>query len=289
MFKNLFKSQSNMEEIQEKERQENISLGLVVEIVQPPKEKAKIKTTNELVEEIHETFYTEVDRLLAEAKILGSEETQMRETLDKAKRLRELGFTSVTISIHAKEEEQRLAVIAHQNEAKILLKQTIEYFSHKYPQYKFITEASVKKICQQYGLIYGEASKYIGEVPDKNLKEIESFKIDENDECYFVRRHSRWIKDPTWVTKGECGIAKDGWVGDERVTKGKCSLEIAANVKDFNIQGMEIKDFKLSDKPVPPDPIVLAPVVYNGIKHYLIVSAWGQEASDELVVNERNN
>lgn len=279
-----------MEEIQEKERQENISLGLVVEIVQPPKEKAKVKTTNELVEEIHENFYTEVDRLLAEAEILGSEETSMRETLEKAKRLRGLGFTSVITSIHAKEEERRLETIAQQNAAKILLKETIEYFSHKYPQYKFITEASVKKICRQYGLIYGPASKYIGEVPDKNLKEIESFKIDENDECYSKKESSRYYNSVKYLTKAECEREFEGhheiygWV-----TKGKCSLEIAANVKDFNTEGMEIKDFKLSDKPVPPDPIVLAPVIYGGIKHYLIVSAWGQEASDELVVNERNN
>jgi len=35
--------------------------------------------------------------------------------------------------------------------------------------------------------------------------------------------------------------------------------------------------------------VVLKPVVYNKQKYYLIVTAWGLEASDELVVNQKMN
>ena len=51
---------------------------------------------------------------------------------------------------------------------------------------------------------------------------------------------------------------------------------------------MELKDFKLSKIEIP-DPVVLQPVNFKGEKYYLIVTAWGDEASDELVVNETLN
>jgi len=51
---------------------------------------------------------------------------------------------------------------------------------------------------------------------------------------------------------------------------------------------MKVKDFKISKIEIP-DPVVLKPVYYGGQKHYLIVTAWGLEASDELVVNEKMN
>jgi hypothetical protein len=41
--------------------------------------------------------------------------------------------------------------------------------------------------------------------------------------------------------------------------------------------------FKLSKIEVS-DPVVLHPVMFKGIKYYLIITAWGLEASDELVV-----
>ena len=68
----------------------------------------------------------------------------------------------------------------------------------------------------------------------------------------------------------------------------KLPLEIAAPLKDFNMDEMEVKDFKLSKIEIP-DPIVLKPVIFNNQKHYLIVTAWGIEASDELVVNANHN
>ena len=51
---------------------------------------------------------------------------------------------------------------------------------------------------------------------------------------------------------------------------------------------MELKDFKLSKIEIP-DPVVLQPVMFNKTKYYLIVTAWGDEASDELVVNQNHN
>lgn len=59
-------------------------------------ENSTIETKNikEVIEEIHETFYTEVDRLLAEAKISKSLDTDKQDLIDKCTRLKSLGFTN---------------------------------------------------------------------------------------------------------------------------------------------------------------------------------------------------
>ena len=72
------------------------------------------------------------------------------------------------------------------------------------------------------------------------------------------------------------------------IDKRACPLEIAAPAKDFNLSEAEIKNFKITKVHIP-DPVVLQPVFFKGEKYYLIVTAWGQEASDELVVNHKMN
>ena len=51
--------------------------------------------------------------------------------------------------------------------------------------------------------------------------------------------------------------------------------------------GYTLKD-RIFTKEVP-DPVVLAPINFNNTNLYCIVTAWGDEASDPLVVNESNN
>ena len=58
---------------------------------------------------------------------------------------------------------------------------------------------------------------------------------------------------------------------------------IAAQEEDFDTRGMYVKGHKLEMS--IPDPIVLQPVKGG----YLIVTAWGDEASDAAVVNEIKN
>lgn len=264
----------------------------------------KNKTTNEIIEEIHESFYTEVDKLLASAKILNCLDTDKNDLIEKCKRLKSLGFKNTTEIKEAEKELERLENLSRENESKKTLTEAINYFSFKYPNYKFITEESVKKICSKYNLIYGSIDRYIGSVPDKNLKHIEDFKVNENDEC-FIYEERMWgfgmremSMQKNFITfdehKKKNDIENDSYARNMlrdhrvRVINMKLPLEIAAPFKDFNMDEMEVKDFKLSKIEIP-DPVVLKPVLFNGRKHYLIVTAWGIEASDELVVNERFN
>ena len=73
-------------------------------------------------------------------------------------------------------------------------------------------------------------------------------------------------------------------------SKENVHLAICAPLKDMNMQGMKLDGVHMvKDVPVP-DPVVLMPKNHkNGTVGYLILTAWGDEASDELVVNQNNN
>lgn len=282
---------------------------------EPNEVLTKKQSVSEIIEEIHETFYTEVDKLLASAKISNSLDTDKQGLIEKCARLKALGFTNTKEVKEAELEIDRLDELKRDNEAKKTLIDAINYFGSKYPNYKFITEESVKKICAKYNLIYGAINLYTGNVPDKNLKHIEDFRILEDDECFIY-------KEVMWHSFGGESIIKNEYIAgvtkriqreeqeklrnmevnlqsfsrnlfsqsrhNVNIIDMKCPLEIAAPRKDFNMRGMEVKDFHISKIEIP-DPIVLKPVIFNGQKHYLIVTAWGDEASDPIVVNEKMN
>jgi len=274
----------------------------------------KNKTTVMLVEEIHDTFYTEVDKLLAAAKISNSLDTDKQDLIDKCERLKKLGFTNTKEVKEAELELKRLEELKKENENKKNLIDAINYFTVRYPSYKFITEDSVRKICDKYGLVYGAVDRYLGTVPDKNLKHIEEFKVMEEDEAWIYERGYNSSFGGKHISTHEISSKKERLAEKERARKEyealsldykmqlgmmrmssgygrqdftvdmECPLEIAAPQKDFNMSGMEVKDFKLRKIEIP-DPVVLKPVVFNKTKYYLIVTAWGEEASDEIVVN----
>lgn len=265
-----------------------------------PTADLKGKTTNQIVDEIHETFYTEVDKLLASALQSNSLDTDKNELIEKCNRLKALGFTNTKEVKEAEAEIDRLYQIKIENEQKDSLIEAINYFSFKYPQYKFITQESVRKICQKYGLVYGIIDRYIGTVPDNNLKQMEEFKIDEQDECYYIKKYGVFCFIRTTLYSGFYN--KEMFYKEMKKKDGleipssypvyfegyKCPLEIAAPVKDFDMRDMEVKDYEISKIEIP-DPVVLKPVIFKDKKYYLIVTAWGQEGLDEDVVNNKMN
>lgn len=273
-----------------------------VEIIKP-KVGLKDKTTVKIIEEIHESFFTEVDKLSATAKISNSLDTNKQALLDKCKRLKALGFMNAKEVKEAEIEIERLNRLQKENEEKRELIEAINFFSITYPTYKFITEDSVNKICQKYGLVYGEISRYLGTVPDKNLKHIEQFNVHDNHECYFTETvYSGFDMQDTstgkkYITKEQNEIISRRYENANykstssiynREINLKCPLEIAASIKDFDMKGMEVKNNKIQKIEIP-DPVVLKPVIFKNKKYYLIVTAWGIEASDEIVINQQMN
>lgn len=254
-----------------------------------PSIKRSPEETKALIEEIHHSFYTEVDRLLENAKIQYPTESTKQELIDKVERLRKLGFTSTKEVKAVQSELTRIESAKYNNKMNKELADTINYFSFKYPNYKFITENAVIGLCEKYNLIYGTIDKFIGHVPDKNLKQMEDFKIDPIDEAAIeVDSYSPWGTrgNMHYVHQQSIVRSKEAFDGT-RINPAP--LEICAPASDFDMNRMEVKGRRLVDKIEVPDPVVLQPVMYNNVKHYLIVTAWGIEAEDELVVNQKMN
>jgi hypothetical protein len=208
------------------------------------------KSNVELIEDIHNEVYSAHDLLLKEA------ENILNKPIDESKikdyqNLIKLGFDNEKNIKEHKEEVQKI-------EQSKKTKQTIDYYSFKYPFNKFINEESVIRICNKYGLLLTDVNRFIGGIPEINQKEIINFKIDKKDLPYSYSKESEY-------------------------TSGT-GLFIIATRDQLNMKSARVQGHKLVDI-VKEDPIVLQPVKEG----YLIVSAWGIEASDKEVQNPRFN
>lgn len=234
---------------------------------------SQIEANNLLVEEIHDAFNTSSGKALAEAnEILANITISAKGSL-----LNELGFTSTAEALRSQEA-------IREKQEKEELSKIIKEYNQTYPLYKFITEENVKAICKKYGLVMGEISKYKGDVPEKNLLEIKSFNEWKNNIkaehslVYLYFNHS--FGEPAKIRKSDPISYPAGHFSTHEVN----TYSICAPIKDMIVDSRtELKDgWKLQNI---PDPVVLFPV-YKG---FLIVSAWGLEAEDSLVINEVNN
>lgn len=239
---------------------------------------------NMIIDQIHSDFLTEVDKLLEQAKISKPIEIVNEELEQRANRLQKLGFTSVADVSKIQQIRTQVSAIKLENEQKASLVRAIDYYSLHYPNYKFITEESVKVICKKYNLVYGEVKDYIGTVPEKNLKQIEQFRLREEDMVYKDSFTGEYVNHEIVSFYVNNSSNWQGYNPLYRYTSVSI-FGIVAPQKEFNMTKRKIENYQV----VIDDPIVLHPVIFDNKKHYLIVTAWGQEASDEIVVNHKMN
>jgi hypothetical protein len=251
------------------------------------------------VEQIHQEFYTASEKIVQFA------------CPEKAKTLYSLGFTSSADAIEFSPEREAL-------------RNLILTYQFHYPNNKFITEDEVQKICAKYKLICGPVSVYTGKVPDSKVNEIASFKIKSEHVCpavyrYDIKYHtkSEHYAPPTWLT------AKSKWhkvlpktvetpypdystfdmerylnkIYQTGITYLVDSMEqtkvhldglfICAPENEMKTEGLTKKGLFafMETKRHIEDPVVLHPCKGG----FLIVAAWGPEASDEDVVNHKMN
>ncbi len=249
------------------------------------KQAVAVQTKNQLIDKIHTDFYTEVNNILNKCSV-EIELTQEQDILSqKAQRMLKLGFSNTK---EVQETINKIKPIHLQNQQNKELKEAIIYFQNKYPTYKFITEDSISKLCTKYNLVKGLANEYIGDIPETNLQHIENFKIKDEDCCYYkdhvVRdeyRHRDYINYQDFIYYQKMELRRPGF------SILKEGFSIIAPQKDFDLKNKVIINNTINK--VVEDPIVVFPVLYNMKKYYLIVTAWGQEASDNLVINPKLN
>ena len=238
--------------------------------------------TKELIQQIHNDFYTEVDKLLESTKLIEKNEVSIPK---KIQILRKHGFLRTKESLEAEKIDRKNRVIKWNNEKKERLKEAIDYFSFKYPMYKFITIESVYDLCEKYNLNVDHAENYTGYIPSKNLEDIDNFKIDIEDERweigFYEHRDGKYVIKSTFSRKQAEELnfkyKIDNYYHDLRPS----NFDIVAPEKDF-IKGRDNTKYT-------PDPIVLKPVLYKEYNYFLIVTAWGEEAGDNLVINPNHN
>jgi len=231
----------------------------------------------EEVKEIHREFFTSSDTLLKEAyKIINKGESI---EVKKGARLSALGFSNTAQAQDSAETMKE--VVRTEKEMQSAL-----YYKSKYPLNKFITTDEVRRICEKYGLACASVERFRGFVPEKNLLEIERFKgvedVDAVKTVYSIGIHSKYIGEKL-NDDGESAGRYNNLYKSEEIEK---PLRICAPRKDMDLTNLETEDgYFFETKKDIPDPVVIKDVKGG----FLIITAWGPEASDPLVVNEINN
>ena len=252
---------------------------VVAQVVATVKEIVNPTPMNEKVQQIHNAFDMAGDFALAEAKRVLDKEAD-KAAIERATKLKQLGFTSMQ-EVEALDSDES-AKFRAQKKAD-----TVTKYNVKYPQYKFIFESQVKEICEKYGLVCGTADMYKGTIPDKNIAEIAAFKVADEDTFFteqYERRGTKYTKAHIieMQKRQKEAISKKGndYSHMRLPSYEKVPFYICAPEKDMKTNGHRKEGVMLI-----PDPIVLH-WLPDG---YLIVSKWGLEGQDPILVNEVMN
>lgn len=127
------------------------------------------------------------------------------------------------------------------------------------------------------------------EYDKKQLNYLINAYLPSHDYSYFGDKSTRKFSNiPGWgkIFQYRNNNINDGDI-KKAIERNKKTLQICAPIKDMDITNMTIKNgYKMKENYEDiPDPVVLQPVK----KGYLILTAWGDEASDPLIVNENFN
>jgi len=149
-----------------------------------------------------------------------------------------------------------------------------------------------------------------GFVPQKNLEDISKFFLQYPKDSFVYTKNYRGlsssiISEEEYLEAQKPKFVKEGDAKDVSTAlqyaaqiqqsmyhpyygKEKMPLAICAPLKDMETKGYKVQGVRLVQD--IPDPVVLLPKNHkNGVEGYLIITAWGDEASDPLVINENQN
>lgn len=266
------------------------------------------KSQEQLIAEIHNEFDTAQERLLNDALEIISKNKSDGHNL--ANRLIKAGFTKNRAVIDYGTKSESLSIGLEQ--AKL-----IEYYKLNYPFLKFLDESELKRICKKYSLTIGPVENFVGDVPDKNLTEIEnaqqlkqadfpvnldycllrrdySFCLTGAGSSWYSIWNSEFWRIPTRIDghhfTSECdasnwlrrnmGFKKEYPVSSVRnFTEDRQGLFICAPASQFVGKNERISFIEIKD------PIVFR-YVRGGIQ---VITKWGLEANDPTLVVDKLN
>lgn len=230
------------------------------------------KSEKRIIREIHNEFDSAQDRLLTLAKsYLANADTDIGE------RAKKIGFTSIPAAIKANQ------LVRSREDAEL-----IEYYKMAYPFLKFLTVSELERICKKYGLVYAESSRYIKDIPEKNIRDIEQsqplkYKDAPPQNWQFF---DSWPSNPFRMEMPLFSLGRD-FVSRKDIMPQEpetieSPLSICAPKSHFNLDGTRQKGVGFFEV---KDPIVFR-YVRGGVQ---IITKWGLEAEDpELFVDRMN-
>lgn len=222
-----------------------------IEVLERPNVKGL--SLHEVVELIHKDFNEAGDALVRRTNEILAEAVPSQNELQT---LSSLGFNNVP-SVKFLEEQRKLVKAKH--ESCESTKNALRAANGK----RVLTVPQLALLCNRWGLIAGNVNSFVGEVPKKNIKEIEAF---HRGLSYNNREQGGFV------------IAATPDLIDTSLLKGM-----------FQVKGSNV----FLEKIVKDDPIVLFPVQFEYSivdrkdiytpTHFAIVTAWGPEANDPLI------
>lgn len=250
------------------------------------------------IEQIHKEWFTAAETLCATYS-----QERMERIQDKLQRLESLGFYST-------KDRATMQELYDADGARFV----VEKYAISHPNNKVISVNDVRRLCEKYNLVYGPLGSFTGFVPEKNLKEIEGFYhkdlqtwvvgIDRRDGTRFLESEQEFFTEVSAKEYSDNLEAKVNKEKEERrisntrtyitfdtkrvVMRKKSAFLIAAPRAEMSWDANQVvEDYQIKDVVTYPDPVVLFPVEDGN--YFLIVTAWGDEASDEIVVNPKHN
>jgi len=175
--------------------------------------KVDIESVTATVEEIHHSVDNIEEFIMKEVQTILNDASE--EEIDEYRKLAELGFMSTPKREKIRQTDDMKKEV--ENNASLMA-----YYYDKYHK-KFLSYGMITLLCKKYKLIFGEAKRFIGNIPSSSRKEI---------------------------------LAFEGVKEKDRVN-GRVSYQIAAPAEMFNTKGCVIND----KQELVYDPIALYPVM----------------------------
>lgn len=208
-------------------------------------------TAQRMVQEIHDAVNSSFDRHVKDTlRELGV--VSQTQVTTRLKQLQDIGATSTPEVVELNRKLEKLNELKGEEDRINTLKRVFKY-------HRVITEKDMLSIRDKYQLGMGDLSMYIGTIPQKNLDE--------------TSRYMEWIKSCPDVRSVYHHTIYGGLEILSRLTIMAPPQEFTNPQRSVNID----------------DPIILNSVQLDGKMYYVIVTAWGLEAGDSLVVNPSHN
>ena len=172
----------------------------------------------------------------------------------------------------------------------------LNHYINKYPLLKIIDKSSLSSVLEKYDLVLGKSSLFIERIPNLNIKEIMyslslitlENKFDSIDVYKKKLNSAKWIERIVDEELQELYLTNFKFNGEvyENSTyilkPNFKNIHIAAPIGFFKLKGEKIKNRQI----IEDDPIVVIEITEN---IFAILTAWGLESSDNLIINHSKN